>query len=178
VVHGPEKGRSDVGPGGDQPRGLGPAPGGDVMTRSLELDELRAGMSGVVVGPAAPDYDEVRKVWNADIDLRPAAVARCASTEDVVAAVNFGRDNGLEIAVRGGAHSSSGHSAVDDGLVIDLRAMNRVVVDPEARRARVQGGALLADLDAATQAHGRLAQIKGRYDPGNLFRRNANIKPL
>jgi hypothetical protein len=96
-------------------------------------------MSGVVVDPAAPDYDEVRKVWNADIDLRPAAVARCASTEDVVAAVNFGRDNGLEIAVRGGAHSPAGQSAVDDGLVIDLRAMNRVVVDPEARRARVQG---------------------------------------
>jgi len=124
------------------------------MTQSLELDELRAAMSGAVVDSAASDYDEVRKVWNADIDLRPAAVARCASTEDVVAAVNFGRDNGLEIAVRGGAHSPAGQSAVEDGLVIDLRAMNRVVVDPEARRARVQGGALLADLDAATQAHG------------------------
>jgi hypothetical protein len=129
------------------------------MTQSLELDELRGAMSGVVVEPAAPDYDEVRKVWNADIGLRPAAIARCASTEDVVAAVNFGRDNGLEIAVRGGAHSVAGQSAVHDGLVIDLRAMNRVVVDPKARRARVQGGALLADLDAATQAHGLATPI-------------------
>src|SRR5919197_5438250 len=124
------------------------------MTQGLELDGLRAAMSGVVVDPAAADYDEARKVFSAGIDTRPAAIARCAATEDVVAAVNFGRDNGLEIAVLGGAHSPGGLSTVDDGLVIDLRPMNRVLVDPDARRARVQGGALLADLDAATQAHG------------------------
>jgi FAD/FMN-containing dehydrogenase len=124
------------------------------MTQSLELDQLRAAMSGAVVDPASPDYDEARKVWNADHDRWPTVIARCASTADVVAALAYARERGLEIAVRGGGHSASGASTVDDGMIIDLRQLNHVRVDPAAKRAVVGGGALLAELDAATQAHG------------------------
>jgi FAD/FMN-containing dehydrogenase len=126
------------------------------MTRTVSggIEALHAAMTGPVFGPDDEGYDEVRKVWNADIDRRPAVVARCANTSDVVVAVRFAQDEGLEIAVRGGAHSVPGHSVGDDGLMIDLGGMNRVAVDPAAQLARVQGGALISDLDAATQAHG------------------------
>ena len=93
-------------------------------------------------------------MWNADIDRRPAVIARCASPADVAAAVTFAAGHGLEITVRGGAHSPSGESVADGGLMIDLSRLNHVSVDPQAKRARAGGGALLAGLDAATQAHG------------------------
>ena len=126
------------------------------MTQIAEdvLGKLRATMSGPVIGPEDAGYDEARKVWNADIDRRPAAIARCRSAADVSAAVTFAVTQGWELAVRGGAHSMGGASTVDDGLVVDLSLMNEVTVEPEAKRARVGGGALLGDLDAATQAHG------------------------
>ena len=123
-------------------------------TTSRDLTALRTAMAGAVIDPGHADYDEARKVWNADIDSRPAALARCTSAQDVAAAVRFATAEGLEIAVRGGGHSVSGQSVVDDGLVIDLSPMRATSVDPEARRVRVQAGALLADLDAATQEHG------------------------
>ncbi len=115
---------------------------------------LRAAMNGPVIGPADPDYDEARQVRNAGIDRYPAMIARCASAADVAAAVTFAADHGLEIAVRGGGHSMSGASVVDHGVVIDLSRLNQATVDAQRKRARVGGGALLADLDAATQAHG------------------------
>ena len=126
------------------------------MTQTMRgsIDVLRAAMRGPVIGPADPDYDQARRVWNADIDRHPAMIARCASPADVAAAVTFAAENGLEITVRGGAHSMSGESVADCGLMIDLSQLNQVSVDPQAKRARAGGGALLADLDAATQAHG------------------------
>jgi FAD/FMN-containing dehydrogenase len=118
------------------------------------IDGLRAAMCGPVIGPADPEFEEARRVWNADIDRRPALIARCASPADVAAAVTFAAGHGLEITVRGGAHSPSGESVADGGLMIDLSRLNHVSVDPQAKRARAGGGALLAGLDAATQAHG------------------------
>ncbi|GAA4536397.1 FAD-binding oxidoreductase [Pseudonocardia xishanensis] len=123
-------------------------------TAPSDVEDLRRVMTGPVFTPDDADYDEVRKVLNADIDLRPAVVARCAGVDDVVTAVRYAQRNGLEIAVRSGAHNLAGLSSVEDGLVVDLSGMRSVEVDPVARRARVQGGALLADLDAATQEYG------------------------
>ena len=115
---------------------------------------LREAMSGVVLVPGDADYDEARTVWNAAIDRRPAVIARCSGSADVSAAVRVGVENGLEIAVRGGAHGVSGKAVVDDGLMIDLSGMNSIVVDPDERRVRVGGGTLLADMLAAAQEHG------------------------
>jgi hypothetical protein len=99
-------------------------------------------------------YDAARVVWNAEIDHHPAMIVRCLNATDVSAAVIFARQQGLEISVRGGAHNMSGSAVGDDGLMIDLSQLCEVTVDPAGRRAQVGGGALLADMDAATQAHG------------------------
>jgi FAD/FMN-containing dehydrogenase len=132
-----------------------------IVSPDVDVRRLRASVAGEVVAPGDPSYDEARKVWNGMVDRFPAAVVRCASTSDVVAAVSFAREQGLLLAVRGGAHSTPGYSTCDEGLVVDLRPMNRVQVDPEAGIARVQGGAVWAELAAATQEHG-LALTGGR----------------
>jgi FAD/FMN-containing dehydrogenase len=125
------------------------------MTTTVpDVDQLRAATTGQVITAADPDYDDARRVWNGAADRRPAVIVRCATPRDVVAALDYARTHDLDIAVRGGSHSTSGACTLDDGLVIDLSPMNAVTVDPQARRARVGGGALLADLDAAAQAHG------------------------
>ena len=126
------------------------------MTRTdvIEVGLLRAGMSGAALGPGDDGYDDARRVWNAEIDKRPAVIARCASTADVQAAVGFAVERGLEIAVRGGAHAPSGYATVDDGMLIDLSPLAAVAIDPERRRARVGGGALLSDVIDAAQEHG------------------------
>jgi FAD/FMN-containing dehydrogenase len=126
------------------------------MTQLAEagFGELRTALEGTVLGPGEDGYDDARRLWNAAHDRRPAVIARVRTAEVVQAAVRFAVAQGLEIAVRGGSHSMSGASSVDDGLMIDLSLMNQVTVDPQARRARVAGGAKLGDLDAAAQAHG------------------------
>lgn len=118
------------------------------------LAELRLAMVGDVVTPEHEAYDDLRKVWNGDIDRRPAVMALCASVDDVKAALAFALKSDLEIAVRGGSHSYPGYASTNGGLVIDLRRLNRVTVDPDARRVRVQGGAVWSDVDPACQQHG------------------------
>jgi FAD/FMN-containing dehydrogenase len=115
---------------------------------------LRAGMRGALIEPGDPTYDEARTVYNAMIDRRPALIARCADVADVIQAVNFARDHGLLVAIRGGGHNGPGLGVCDDGLVIDLSPMRGVRVDPQARTVRVAGGATWGDVDHATHAFG------------------------
>lgn len=104
--------------------------------------------------PEHPAYDEARKLYNAMIDKRPALIARCRDAADVIAAVNYAREIGLETAIRGGGHNGGGLGSVDDGLVIDMSAINDVRVDPGGRTVTVGGGALLGDVDHATHPFG------------------------
>ncbi|MGC2063625.1 MAG: FAD-binding oxidoreductase [Thermodesulfovibrionales bacterium] len=119
-----------------------------------KIEELKVGFKGEILLPSDGAYESTRKIWNAMIDKRPAVIARCATTSDVVRGVNFARDNGLLLAVRGGGHNIAGNAMCDDGLVIDLSKMKAASVAPDTRRVTIEGGATLADLDAATQAHG------------------------
>ena len=118
------------------------------------VGSFRERFAGDVLVPGDPGYDDARSVWNGDIDRRPAVIARCYTAEQVAAAVAFARQEGLEIAVRGGGHSFAGFSVCDDGLMITLSEMKAVTVDPDARRVRAGGGATWADVDAATRDHG------------------------
>jgi FAD/FMN-containing dehydrogenase len=124
-----------------------------------QLDALRRSFAGDIVTPDASGYDDARRVWNAVFDRRPALVVRPTSVADVQAAVRFGRERDLEIAVRGGGHSAVGHSTTDGGLVIDLGRMNEVAVDTTRRIARAGGGALLGTLDIAAQEHGLVCPV-------------------
>jgi FAD/FMN-containing dehydrogenase len=112
-------------------------------------------LRGPLIGRNHPDYDEARKLYNAMIDKHPLLIARCSDAADVIAAVNFGRDNALPIAIRGGAHNGPGLGSVDDGLVIDLAAMKGVRVDPAKQTVRVGAGCVTGDVDHATAAFGQ-----------------------
>ncbi len=125
------------------------------------LGALRMSFEGSLIDPGDPAYDEARALFNSMIDGRPALIAQCASPADVAAALRFGREHGLAIAVRSGGHSVAGMSTIDDGLVIDVRPMKGIEVDPQSRTAWVGGGCTWAELDAATQEHG-LATTGGR----------------
>jgi FAD/FMN-containing dehydrogenase len=123
--------------------------------KDIELFEtLRVGLAGELVLPGDSSYDECRKVYNAMHDKKPAGIARCSCTADVVAAVNFARENKLPIAVRCGGHSVAGLSICDGGLLIDLGGMKKIEVDPQAKTAVAGGGVLWGEFDAATQEHG------------------------
>ncbi|MGY3929302.1 6-hydroxy-D-nicotine oxidase [Aeromonas encheleia] len=122
--------------------------------RNANIDEFKAHFRGEVLLAADADYDEVRQIWNAMIDRKPALIARCTSPEDVMQAVEFARKHDLLVSIRGGGHNIAGNAVCDGGLMIDLSLMKSVQVDPATRRASVEPGCTLADVDAAVQAHG------------------------
>jgi FAD/FMN-containing dehydrogenase len=118
------------------------------------IGALRASLRGGLIEPGDPGYAAARTVYNAMIDRRPRFIARCADVADVMAAVKFGREHKLLVAIRGGGHNAGGLGVCDDGLVIDLSPMNYVRVDPKKKTALVGGGALWRDVDHATHAFG------------------------
>lgn len=118
------------------------------------LVALETRMRGPLLTPQSAGYDEARQIWNGMIDRRPAVIARCLGTADVMECVRFAAEHRLLTAVRGGGHNIAGSAMCDGGLVIDLSLMRSVQVDPEAQTARVEPGALLSDLDREAQAHG------------------------
>jgi FAD/FMN-containing dehydrogenase len=130
-----------------------------VAPSRAKLDQLRRSFTGEIILPDAVGYDDARRVWNAVFDRRPAVIVRPTTVDDVVAAVRFGREHDLEIAVRGGGHSAVGHSTTEGGLVIDLGRLNGVSVDPGRRLATSGGGALLGQLDIAAQEHGLVCPV-------------------
>ncbi|MDX5419976.1 MAG: FAD-binding oxidoreductase [Hymenobacteraceae bacterium] len=118
------------------------------------VKELQEDLLGRLIQPNDKDYEEVRKVYNAMIDKHPSLIARCEDVADVVAAVNYARENNMLVAIRGGGHNAAGLGSCDGGLVIDLTLMNSVRVDPERRTARVEGGCTWHKVDHATHAFG------------------------
>jgi FAD/FMN-containing dehydrogenase len=121
---------------------------------SEAIEAFRSSLRGQVIESSDPGYNAARSVRNGLIDRNPALIARVEGNADVIAAVNFARDNDLVLSIRGGGHNVAGSSVNDDGLVIDLSAMRGVRVDPADRTARVQGGATWADVDRETQLYG------------------------
>ena len=115
---------------------------------------FRTQLRGELFQPSDPRYDEVRKVYNAMIDKRPALIARCKDTSDVISAIDFGRDNQMTVAIRGGGHNGPGFGTCDDGLVIDLSQMRDIHVDPSNNTVRVEGGCVWGDVDKATHPFG------------------------
>jgi FAD/FMN-containing dehydrogenase len=123
-------------------------------SQATAVQAFRTHLRGELIGPGDPDYDAARRVHNGMIDRHPRLIARCRDVADVIAAVTFGREQGLAIAVRSGGHNAAGLGVCDDGLVIDLGPMRGIRVDPAARSVRVEGGCVWGDVDHATHAFG------------------------
>lgn len=125
-----------------------------VTIQKSAIEDLRSSFRGELFLPDDYGYDNARKIWNGMFDRKPAVIARCVGTSDVIHAVNFGRDQKLLVSVKGGGHNSAGNAVCDDGIMIDLSFMRRVNVDKSSKRVRVDGGALLSDVDYETQLYG------------------------
>jgi FAD/FMN-containing dehydrogenase len=125
-----------------------------IDTRPAELDDLAQRTRGTVVTPADPGYDDARRVYNQNIDRRPAVVVMCRDEADVIAGVTYAREQGLDLSIRGGRHNVAGFGTNDGGVVLDLRQMNDVHIDPACKRASVGGGATWGDVDHAAWAFG------------------------
>jgi FAD/FMN-containing dehydrogenase len=129
------------------------------MLTEEAIQDFATRLRGDLVQPGDPDYEIARRVWNGLIDRRPALIARCAGTADVVESVGFARANDLLVSVRGGGHNVAGTAVCEGGLVIDLSRMKGIHVDPAARTARAQGGVILGELDRETQLFGLAAPL-------------------
>lgn len=132
----------------------------EIQLEPSTFEALRAHLRGALILPGDPGYDDGRSVWNAMIDRRPALIVRCLGTVDIVTCVNFAREHGLILSVKGGGHNISGLAVCDGGLMLDMSLMRGVWVDPVTRTACVQAGCLLGDVDRETQVHG-LAAVLG-----------------
>jgi FAD/FMN-containing dehydrogenase len=130
------------------------------MLNETAINAFSESLRGNLIQPHDPDYDEARALYNAMIDKHPKFIARCADVADVIASVRFGREQGLDTAIRGGGHSGPGLASVDDGLVIDLSGMKGIRVDPEKRTVQVEPGNAWGDVDHATHAFGQ-ATVSG-----------------
>ncbi len=124
-----------------------------VPVSDIEVAEFAAALEGKLLHPGSDGYDEARTVWNAMIDRRPGLIVMCGGTSDVVHAVNFARENGLLLSIRGAGHNIAGHAVCEGGLMISFAGLTQVDVDVASRRVRVQPGTTLGQLDAATQEH-------------------------
>ena len=125
-----------------------------VAIELARLDAFTTAFRGTLIRSDHVEYETARRIWNASIDKRPGLIARCSGLADVIAAVRFAREHGLLVAVRGGGHNVGGRATCDGGLVIDLSRMKGIYIDPTARRARVQPGVLLGELDRETHVYG------------------------
>lgn len=124
------------------------------MSKPTSVEDFKASLRGDLIVPGDSKYEGARKVYNAMIDRHPRLIARCTDVADVIAAVNFARENGIRLAVRGGGHNAAGLGVCDDGLVVDLSGIRYTHIDPEAGTVRVGGGCTWADVDHATHAFG------------------------
>src|SRR5262245_47326645 len=122
------------------------------MSREFPISELKSKLRGELIEPADASYEKTRQVYNAMISRRPRLIVRCADVADVIASVNFARNNGIRLAIRGGGHNAAGLGVCDGGLVIDLSSIRYAHVDPEAGTVRVGGGSTWGDVDHATHA--------------------------
>jgi FAD/FMN-containing dehydrogenase len=142
------------------------APCGAPLAVAAVLEGLRMRFGIRLLLPNDTGYEAARRVWNGYFDKRPAAILRCADTDDVVAAVNAARASGLLLAVRGGGHSMAGASVCDGGFVIDLSAMKAIRVDPVHRTVRTEPGVKLGEFDAATEMYGLATTMGVNSDTG------------
>ena len=140
--------------------------GTPVTLSATKVERFASGLAGRLLRQSDRDYDQARRVWNAMVDKRPALIARCAGTADVVASVRFAREHDLLISVRSGGHNYAGKSVCEGGLMIDLSPMKGIIVDPGRRTVRAGAGLRLGEFDQATQAHGLATTLGVNTDTG------------
>jgi FAD/FMN-containing dehydrogenase len=140
--------------------------GTPVTLSAAKVERFASGLAGRLLRQSDRDYDQARRVWNAMVDKRPALIARCAGTADVVASVRFAREHDLLISVRGGGHNYAGKSVCEGGLMIDLSPMKGIIVDPGRQTVRAGAGLRLGEFDQATQAHGLATTLGVNTDTG------------
>lgn len=133
--------------------------GGTVQLSSDDLDAFRGSLRGSLLLPDEPGYDAARMIWNAMIDKRPGVIVQALGASDVMRTINFAREKNGLLAVRGGGHNIAGNAVCEGGIMLDLSRMRSVHVDRAFRRVRVEGGALLSDVDRETQAFGLMVPV-------------------